>query len=1022
MVMRPATCAGPRTLAMVGATECVVCKPMRSMARKRRLGSVKALRWVGIALGILITAGLVETLLQDRQGRIDAARRQSLALASGVDRLIHYELRNLERAMTGIAADSDIYERTVPEQAHALVSDAVSGVVERHSELESIVLMDSQGRALSRGDPDDSLPRWIGSAEKSVPPRRLVQGPLTRSRSGWVVPLALQTGNGDWLVARLRTTELQRMVEQLDTGRDGTVAIIDRSGVVLARAGSSGAFLGRKVPIPTGLSAIGSMTDEVVSALDGVVRSASYSETSQFPMVAAAGIGLHEALAAWRVHAWVTGALVALYWLGMALTVRQLAAAETARERLLLELEAQADWLTQAQIAANSGVWRIESEPGLVRTSAQGAALFGFEEDAGGIALSRFFDRMHPLDRERVQAEFVDARETGSPFHSEYRILLPEGGERWISAHGATAVDAKGAAYMAGTMVDITERRDAQNRLERAELQFRELFERNPLPFWVFDTETLCFLAVNDAALVSYGYTREQFLSATIYDIRPDDQHEGLRAALQEGMEEVGPERIWVHQTRTGKRMEVRVRSRAILFEGRPARLVLAEDVSDRVAHEKDLAWRATHDTSTGLLTLPALIALLDDEPRDPGANYAVAYLQLRELELVAPTLGQHASASIVQEAAHRLEKVGERYGYSACVPADSFVLVAREAERRDEMVAELLAALDAPLYMDTGPYRLEAWIGLAYGSHQDEGAEQVIGHAALAALRARRDNVLSVPYERALADQASARLAMVAHLREATKRGEFELFYQPIRKIDDGRVVSLEALLRWRQPDGSFVPPAEFIPLAEESGLILQIGELVLEHAARAHHKLSERGIGHVAIAVNVSALQFHSPDLPESLRKLRSAHGLPPGALHIELTESAVLKRPDAAREMMRELRGDGACISIDDFGTGFSSMAYLRDLPLDYLKIDRTFLIDLVTDQRNASICKALIALGHGLGLRIIAEGVENAGQLEWLKAHGCDQAQGYYFARPAPFEEMMAANFSEAGLSPRLSSHG
>ena len=1000
-----------------------VHRPMPSLPGKQQQGSTRVFRWTGIALGALITAGLVVMILQYRQARTDAAGRQSMALAQGVDRLIHYEFRNLERAMTGIAADSVVYERTVPAQAHALVSDAVQGVVERHPELESIVLMDARGNALSRGASDPSLPRWITDAEKSVAPQRLVQGPLmpeqlVKGSPGWVLPLALQTGNGGWLVARLRIDELQRMIERLDTGSEGSVGILDRHGVVLARAGSHHGFVGRTVLVPAGVRARGSISEKLVSNLDGIERVASFSETSQFPVVVAAGIGLHESLAAWRIYAWAAGALIALYWLGMLLSLKRLAAAESVRESLLVELEAQADWLTQAQLAARSGVWRIESEDGIVRASEQAAALFGFDQGAGDIELVRFFDRMHPGDRARVEAEFAAARQSGQPFHSEYRILLPEGGEHWISARGAMAHDSKGTRSMAGTIVDITDRRDVQHRVERAELQFRELFERNPLPFWVFDTETLCFLAVNRAALDAYGYTREQFLCLALQDIHAPDQREALRALQRKGFIEEEQEQIWMHLTRDRRCISMRVHGRPIEFEGRPARLVLAEDVSDRVAHEHDLAWRATHDASTDLLMLPALIQQVDNEPRDQGANYAVAYVQLRDLELVGPTLGQQAGASIVQEAARRLEQVGHVFGMSAHVPADSFVLVAREAERRDEMVAALVAALEAPVHTSSGPHRLEAWIGLAYGSHQDQGAEQVIGHAALAALRARRDNLLTVPYERTLADQASARLALVGRLRKAVEDDAFELFYQPIRRLRDGEVVSLEALLRWRQPDGSFVPPGEFIPLAEESGLIVSIGARVLEHAAHAHRKLSELGVADVSIAVNVSALQFHSPELPESLRQLRETHALPANAIHVELTESAVIKRPDAAREMMRELRGDGACISIDDFGTGFSSMAYLRDLPLDYLKIDRTFLVDVVSDARNASICKALIALGHGLGLRIIAEGVEDAGQLAWLEAHDCDQAQGYYIARPAPFDDMVAVTFPEALRSGRL----
>ena len=282
-----------------------------------------------------------------------------------------------------------------------------------------------------------------------------------------------------------------------------------------------------------------------------------------------------------------------------------------------------------------------------------------------------------------------------------------------------------------------------------------------------------------------------------------------------------------------------------------------------------------------------------------------------------------------------------------------------------------------------------------------------MIGNAALAALQARRDNEQVVQFDATMAAQASGRLALAGRLRQALERREFELFFQTIQGVTDGRVVSMEALLRWRQADGSFIPPMQFIPLCEESGLIVPLGEWVLKEAARCHGVLGAAGFGEIAIAVNVSAMQFLSDTLPQSLRALRIAHDLPRGALHVELTESVVLRRPEVARAVMSELRADGACISIDDFGTGFSSMAYLKDLPLDYLKIDRAFVADVHHDERNASICRALIALGHGLGLKIIAEGVECAAELEWLRMHGCDHAQGYHFGRPAPLAEVLAS---------------
>ena len=982
---------------------------MQPAESSKRLSSARTVRNIGVVLGMVIGLGLLIVLVLDRNARIESARRQSLALATGVDRLLHYELRNLERAMSGIATDAEAYAGTVPQEAHRLLSDAIDGVVSRHAELESIGLYDSRGAPLTRISPDPALPAWSANAERSVPPQRLRFGKLERAETtGWVLPIALETTNGGWLVARLRSSELQNMVSQLDTGREGAVAVTDRGGVVLADSRGQGGFVGRQVPLPSTLVADGTASLPLTSRLDGVERMSSFSEGSGYPLLVAAGIGMREILLPWQRFAATAAILLALYWLGLLYLVRRMRAAEWLREKMVEALEEQADWLRQAQLAAGSGVWRMDPADDQVHTSAQAAELFGFPAVAGDVSLDSCFDRMHQDDRQRVAEEFSAARECDSGFHSEYRIVLPTGDERWMSARGALVGDKRGQARLTGTVVDITERRDEQRRLERAELQFRELFERNPLAFWVFDVATLRFLAVNATALRNYGYTRDEFMAMTILELCPSSEIEALRASLHGSDEDSDRERVWTHQTRDGRLLAVNVHSSTIQFNGRKARLVLGQDVSERVAYERDLAWRANHDATTGLLTLTALSERLDAMPRAAaGGDYVIAYVQLRDLELVAPTLGRLAGEATLREAAQRFGRVGTSFGYAAYVPGESFVIAALDGSRGDALTASLIDAIAEPVQSEGGSTPLEAWIGIAQGPRGAETAENVIGHAALAAVHARREHVRTMDYDASMSEQASLRMALVGRLSNALARNEFELFYQPIRRIADGRVVALEALLRWRQAQGGYIPPMQFIPLCEESGLIVPIGEWVLEEAARAHGVLAQHGMADLSIAVNVSAVQFLPGSLPGSLRALRKRYALPRGALHVELTESVVLRRPDLATALMDELQRDGVCISIDDFGTGFSSMAYLRDLPLDCLKVDRTFVHNVDHDERNASICRALISLGHGLGLNIIAEGVETAAQLEWLRAHGCDEAQGYHLGRPAPVDELLAS---------------
>lgn len=986
---------------------------MWSDLQARAPGSATMMLRGGVVLGVLLMVGLAVLLHEDRQARIAAAQRQSIALATGVDRLLHYGLRNIERAMLGIAADAVAWSTVESQHAEAQLVESIGGVVGRQSELHSIVLVDAAGRSLSRGEGDPSLPDW---AAHSSPEDRLVVGPLQRvdGPDGWWLRLALPFDGERWLLARLRIGEIDRMIRDLDIGRDGSVTVLSRDGTVLARlqSGDEESFVGRRIRLPKGLQGPeGTTSLQMVSELDGIERTAGFSAVSGYAVVVAAGIGIDEALAPWHRHVIIVVGLALLYWAGLAYLVHRLSAAGRVRAELLAELEAQAQWLDQAQQAARIGVWRMVGEDQKIRVSEHTAAMFGFEPVAMVLPADHFFERMHPDDRSRVEREFAEMQQTGAAYVTEYRVLLDDGGERWISARGGRISDSGGQQRITGTVVDITRQREAQLRIERAEAQFRALFERNPLPFWVFDPETLRFLAVNEAAVAAYGYSVEEFLAMTILDIRPVGEADAVLESMRARQADEDADGIWTHQRKDGSRFDVRVFSSGIEFAGRRARLVLAEDVSDRVAYERDLAWRASHDASTGLPTLASLTEQLDalhgDIGDSAGSRYVVAYVRLRDLELVAPTLGRRTSETLLREIAARISLVGEEFGMAGYWPGESFVVVALDATRRSALLAALEAIIAAPVEIEGGAHPIEASIGIAEGPEPGEDADQVVGHAALAALHAWQEQVPTLPYARAMAEEAAERVALARRLRDALRNEEFELHYQPIRRLWDNRIVAVEALLRWRQDDGTYVPPGVFVPLAEASGLIVPIGRWVLEQAARDHVRMTGQGWGHVAIAVNVSAVQLLADNVAETICRLQREHGLPRDSLHVELTESVVVRRPHAARACMQELRAAGVKISIDDFGTGFSSMAYLRNLPLDCLKIDRSFVSGVHADQRNATICRALIALARGLGLGTIAEGVEHADELEWLTHNGCDQAQGYHLGRPAPLERLLGS---------------
>src|SRR5690606_26551150 len=242
----------------------------------------------------------------------------------------------------------------------------------------------------------------------------------------------------------------------------------------------------------------------------------------------------------------------------------------------------------------------------------------------------------------------------------------------------------------------------------------------------------------------------------------------------------------------------------------------------------------------------------------------------------------------------------------------------------------------------------------------------------------------------------ASERPHMVSSLREAPARDDVTLALQPQFDAEGGRPVGLEALIRWRHPERGLLSPGAFIGIAEESGLIIPIGRWVLHEAARHHRALREAGLGHLSIAVNVSADQFLRGELLADVEAAMALHGLPEGALELELTESVVLANPDAAIAAMHALREQGVTLAIDDFGTGYSSLNYLRELPADRLKLDRAFVADLGRDPKAGKICVTIMRLAQSLGLKVVAEGVEEWDQFDWLRENGCDEVQGYCFA--------------------------
>ncbi len=429
----------------------------------------------------------------------------------------------------------------------------------------------------------------------------------------------------------------------------------------------------------------------------------------------------------------------------------------------------------------------------------------------------------------------------------------------------------------------------------------------------------------------------------------------------------------------------------------------------------------ATHDALTGL---PNRV-LLDDRlaqaiahaDRD-GQPFAVLMLDLDRFKLINDSFGHHPGDMVLNEVARRLHGVVRSIDTVARVGGDEFVLVVSPSTSRadaEDIGRRANEVLRMPIQVNGVDLHVSSSIGIAFYPTDGGSAESVLAHADAAMYcakeRGRNNYQCFAPGMKSTALQL---VSLESELHQALKLGQFELFYQPKVDTATGDIHSAEALIRWRHPLRGLIEPAHFIPLAEECGLIHEIGAWVLREACRQCTEWRHAGRLSLRVAVNVAASQFRRGDLLELVRGALQESQLDPRFLEIELTESAVMTNPEDSAAILEQLSRMGVLVSVDDFGTGYSSMSYLRRFPIDKLKIDRSFITDLTTRADDASIVEAIVSLAHGLRLKVVAEGVETLEQLKFLQSVGCDQYQGYHFSPPLPATEFaeLVCNWQKA----------
>ncbi|MFW6348780.1 MAG: EAL domain-containing protein [Thiohalospira sp.] len=718
---------------------------------------------------------------------------------------------------------------------------------------------------------------------------------------------------------------------------------------------------------------------------------------------------------------WGVLALSALFFLAVGSTVllrwqvrrqtRNLRQANTELQQTRRALE------TAYQVVNASPVvlFRWRNEPGWpIEFVSDNVRQWGYEPDELMTRARDYAALIHPDDRQRVVNQMDRHLDRQAlTFEQEYRIRRADGSTRWVGEWTRIPYDSTGhAPLLEGAVVDITDRREAEHRLEEAATAIDNTLEG------VIITDARGRVRfVNRAFTTLTGHPEEAVRGQSVESLGAGTEGDPW-PAIHDHLRRYGAWQGELHTRRDNGEVfpELRTISGVPGPDGQTERYVhVFTDMARLRETEARLDHLALHNPLTQLPNRKLLLDRLSHAIRSPEpSRIAVLMLDLDRFKDLNESAGHRAGDELLLGVAGRIEPLLAN-GYLAHPGGDEFIAVL-EADgndlNADATAQAIIDALSEPWELADGlVVRLGASLGISSYPLDSREPEELLQQADAALYRAKAEGGGRYRlFDESLTRGAQQRVSLEARLRRAIDEGELTVHFQPQVAVADDRITGAEALVRWQDPERGLIPPGEFIPLAERTGLILPLGEAVLRAACRQWRAWLDRGYPLAHLAVNLSVEQLASPDLPERVATILRETGLPAEQLELELTESALMSHQGDARRQLLALKELGVTLAIDDFGTGYSSLAYLKAFPIDVLKIDQGFIRDLPQDREDQEIVNAVIALGGALGLRILAEGVERQAQLDCLRASGCELYQGALMSMPLPpgaFAELLAA---------------
>ncbi len=973
------------------------------------------------------------SIFQDRQATIEFARTDARSFSTALNEHANRTIGEADRMLQNVVAEFERHDQPVASMDEYALHQLLGAYQGKLPQVSTIIILDAHGMARA-GSYEYPFNR-INFSDREYFQHHLKTGnaglsisrPLLSRISGiWLVTVSRSLHHPDGslkavVAAGIPMGYFDDFYRSLTIGNHTRIALVRRDGWLLMYSPwrpQSHALNLVQAPLfrqfeqqPSGSYL------SPKNIIDGTPRIIGYAGLPSSPFVSVVSLSENEVLQKWRNRAQRSAiegiitialmlALVALLWRRL----NDLNQAQASLEQKSHSLAASESRYQQLVDGIDGIVWEAEL-PGLQFTyvSANAGKISGYAASEWCDNPDFWRDRLG-ISEQDVANMVAHGTQHGS-LALEHQLMSPQGKTTWLRSNVTVVTDPGGKVRLRGVMLDNTERKQAFEELEMA----AQVFETSLHAIIIFSPEGKV-LRVNHAFLSLTGFAAADVIGmdAETYEttclqpgfvdmarasLRSTDKWQGESPMrIKDGSDIAIMQSISVIRDPDG-----RARSTVTIFH----------DITGQKASEQRLYQLAHFDLLTQLPNRQTLSRKIEQGiayAAQHQATLAVLLIDIDHFKTVNDSLGHEAGDQMLRVVAERISACIGPHDTVARIGGDEFVVVLEPNEHTiaqfERVAAQLMESVANPIDVNGTELYVSMSVGISVYPQDGCNSETLLRNADTAMYRAKAGGRNGWRFfDESMAQHAARRLELETALRRSIERNELVLYYQPQRSLKNGKIVGVEALLRWVRPGIGIVPPLEFIPLAEESGLILPIGNWVLQAACRqAAAWLREKNL-RMRIAVNIAAKQIHHPAFVEQVRNALRDANLPPDMLELEITESSIIENLEETVSKLGELKSLGVTVAIDDFGTGYSSLSYLKQLPIDRLKIDRSFVKDTPGDADDCAIVRTIIAMSNNLGLAVIAEGVESREQVDFLSGEGCAEIQGYWLSKPLPADEIL-----------------